>query len=121
VGHDQCRPLVQAREHRPYPVGLGGERVVGVFRSGRAADAQRLDHHRAVARRRKQVEQMPVAEGGAEQSRHQDDRLSGTGNGDAEGFGSRDGYQELLHNCPPIGLLSGCQGEGEEHESEQGT
>jgi hypothetical protein len=76
MGHQEHRCPLDALDGFRDAVGLGRQRVVGALGSARTSDRQRLDDNGSIAQTGELSEEMPKAEGTAEEARDQYDRLT---------------------------------------------
>jgi hypothetical protein len=81
-------------------VGLLSERIVALLRPGRGPDSEWLDDDRLEPGRGKPGEELPVAEGRAEEIGDQHDRVSPSRHRHLERFGGREMHVELADRVP---------------------
>ena len=91
VGDDHRPRHTELIERAGDPVGLSGERIVGVLGPPRVADAERLDHDGAITRLRQARDDLPIGERRSEQAGDEHDRGAGLGSrhGDLHRLGTR--------------------------------
>src|SRR6185503_9241625 len=94
--HEQRPGNTELVERATDPLGLCGEGVVSVFEVGPPAVAERFDDDALVALSSERAGDATIAEGGAEDTGDEDERLSGGDGGGSERFPGRDLYVAVV-------------------------